>query len=283
MYTLPKKRFFTLGKRRVAHNLEGEGEPLLCVHGFPTTSFLYSGIIPALSHMGFQCGAPDLMGLGDTLVPNQQDMSIESQGTYLFQYHREVFDQPQVLIVGHELGAALALTLALQKPGMVRALVLVSPLFYDAWPTGAMTQLKRAARVPVLFHGLMRSGIALHTAHKTLRSGFYDLPSADRYVTEFLRPFRNSPSSHERLRSLLNDLNPRLTVTFARYLHRIRIPTLIIHGEKDPFVPAATVHRLAGELPSASLVTLRECGHFPQAEQPEIVASLIAQFAQKLP
>ncbi|MBU1241460.1 alpha/beta hydrolase [Myxococcota bacterium] len=283
MYSLPKKRFFSLGKRRVAHLLEGDGSPALFIHGFPTTSFLFSEIIPAMAHMGFLCGAPDLMGLGDTLVPNQQDMGIESQGTFLYQYHRELFGQPRALVVGHELGAALALTLALQKPGMVRGLVLINPLFFDSWPTGAMTPLKRLARFPLLFHGLLRSGIGLRNMEKTLLGGFYDLPSAPRFVTEFIRPFRNSTSSHERLRNLLLDLNPKLTNTFSQHLNRVKIPTLIVHGEKDPFIPISDSHRLAGAMPGASMVTLRECGHFPPAEQPEIVASLITQFAHKLP
>ena len=70
-----KKRFVKVGKADVAYYEEGNGEPLLLLHGCPFSSYIWRKVIPRLSSH-YRCLAPDLLGLGDTETPEGADWSL---------------------------------------------------------------------------------------------------------------------------------------------------------------------------------------------------------------
>src|SRR5215204_2830468 len=73
-----KKRFVKVGKADVAYYEEGNGEPLLLLHGCPFSSYIWRKVIPRLSSH-YRCLAPDLLGLGDTETPEGADWSLRAQ------------------------------------------------------------------------------------------------------------------------------------------------------------------------------------------------------------
>jgi pimeloyl-ACP methyl ester carboxylesterase len=69
--------------------------------------------------------------------------------------------------------------------------------------------------------------------------------------------------------------NPRL----RQWLHRVRMPSLIVHGDKDGVLAPGYAENLAAALPKATLETIVNAGHYPQIEQCEAVVARIRNFA----
>ncbi len=115
----------------------GAGDPIVFLHGNPTSSYLWRNIIPHLEHAG-RCLAPDLMGMGDSgESPN---------GSYRFVDHSAVLDQwfdavgltGNVTLVVHDWGSALGFHWAKRNPGRVKGIVymeaIVRPVTWEEWP-----------------------------------------------------------------------------------------------------------------------------------------------------
>jgi haloalkane dehalogenase len=127
---LTKQKVQVLG-HAMAYHESGEGEPILFLHGNPTSSYLWRNVIPELRDMG-RLLVPDLIGMGDSeKLPNP------SAETYRFVTHSEYLsafidkvigpDRP-LLLVGHDWGPALAFNWAYQHRNRVRGIVYMEAL-----------------------------------------------------------------------------------------------------------------------------------------------------------
>ena len=126
----------------MAYAEHGDGDPIVLVHGNPTSSFLWREVIPPLSAKG-RCIAPDLIGMGDSAKV------AAGQGAYRFEDHAEYLDtfldllgvDEKVILVGHDWGGALLFDWGRRHPGAVRGVAymetIVTPLTWDDWPEGA--------------------------------------------------------------------------------------------------------------------------------------------------
>ena len=138
----PKQQIRVLGKR-MAYVEVGEGDPIVFLHGNPTSSYLWRNVIPHLEGLG-RCIAPDLIGMGDSekLEPSGPDR-------YRFVEHREYLDalleavgvHANVTLVVHDWGSALGFDWARRHEGAVRGIAymeaIVKPLVWAEWPEAA--------------------------------------------------------------------------------------------------------------------------------------------------
>ena len=105
---------------------------VLCLHGHPTWSFLYRRMIPLMCGAGYRVVAPDLPGFGRSDKPaNETPYSIESLRNAVIGFI-EALDLGDLIVVGHDWGATLALTLPMAMPERVKGLVIMN----CALPTG---------------------------------------------------------------------------------------------------------------------------------------------------
>jgi haloalkane dehalogenase len=118
----------------------GDGDPIVFLHGNPTSSYLWRNVIPHVQHLG-RCLAPDLIGMGDSgKLPDPQ------RGTYSFATHARflagflaaVGATERVTLVLHDWGGALGFDWAAQHPEAVRGIAftetIVNPLLWADWP-----------------------------------------------------------------------------------------------------------------------------------------------------
>ena len=138
----PKRRAEVLGSE-LAYVEVGEGDPIVFLHGNPTSSYLWRNVIPHLVSLG-RCIAPDLVGMGDSrkLEPSGPDR-------YRFVEHRRFLDalldslavRENVIFVGHDWGSALAFDWASRHRDAVQGIAymeaIVRPLTWDEWPEAA--------------------------------------------------------------------------------------------------------------------------------------------------
>lgn len=139
---MDKVRVGVMG-RRMAFAEVGAGQPIVFLHGNPTSSFLWRSVMPQLASRG-RCLAPDLIGMGDS-----DKLADPGPGSYRFVEHRNYLDAwfeaveatEDVTLVLHDWGSALGFDWAARHPDAVRAIAymeaIVCPFGWDDWPEAA--------------------------------------------------------------------------------------------------------------------------------------------------
>src|SRR5579862_2841740 len=118
------------------------GGPILLVHGFGTCAFLWRGIGPTLAMANRTAFAVDLFGYGESDRPFDAGFGIAAQADYLDRA-LTALRLTKATVVGIDLGGAIAMHLAFNRPDRVDRLILVNPLGLDAIPAEDVKQLKR--------------------------------------------------------------------------------------------------------------------------------------------
>ena len=139
-----RKRYADVLGHRMAYVQEGEGAPVVLLHGNPTSSYLWRSVMPELKGLG-RLIAPDLIGMGDS-----DKLGAERSGRYTFACHREFLDAlleelevtDDVTLVVHDWGSALGFDWARRHPARVRAIAYMEALVrpfagWEEWPEEA--------------------------------------------------------------------------------------------------------------------------------------------------
>lgn len=139
-----QKRLRTIKGKQIAYIDEGSGDPIVLLHGNPTSSYLWRNVIPELVGKG-RVIAPDLIGQGDSeKLPASDGLdrySFEVAYSYLHGLLDEIGANANVTLVIHDWGSALGFYWAQQHPTVVRGIAymegIVCPLTWDDWPEAA--------------------------------------------------------------------------------------------------------------------------------------------------
>jgi haloalkane dehalogenase len=138
-----EKRTTTVLGRRMTYVEVGKGDPILLLHGNPTSSYLWRNIIPHLEGLG-RCIAPDLIGMGDS-----EKLEPSGPERYRFVEHRGYLDgvletlgvESGVTLVVHDWGSALGFDWACRHPEAVKGIAymeaFVRPVTWEEWPEAA--------------------------------------------------------------------------------------------------------------------------------------------------
>lgn len=138
----PKKKMARVLGSSMAYAEQGSGDPIVFLHGNPTSSYLWRDVIPELSGLG-RCIAPDLIGMGDSA------RVAAGRDAYRFSMHAEYLEAllevlgvgRDVVLVGHDWGGALLFDWGRKNPSVVKGVVfmetIVTPLTWDDWPETA--------------------------------------------------------------------------------------------------------------------------------------------------
>ncbi|MGF1467984.1 MAG: haloalkane dehalogenase [Sandaracinaceae bacterium] len=147
------KKHATVQGRRMAYVDVGEGDPIVFLHGNPTSSYLWRNVMPHLEGLG-RLIAPDLIGMGDS-----DKLPDSGPDRYTFVEHRAYLDdllaqlgvEENAVFVIHDWGSALGFHWAHRHPGAVQGIVymeaIVTPVRWDDWPENA-TDIFRGFRSP---------------------------------------------------------------------------------------------------------------------------------------
>jgi pimeloyl-ACP methyl ester carboxylesterase len=248
---------------------KGQGQPLILIHGLGGRIYNFRYNIPVLSEH-LRVVALDLKGFGYSERPAAGDYSLTAQARLV----SELMDRlgiPRAAVLGHSMGAAIALRLAATYPEKVDRLILVG----SAPPNGMVPRFA-ASR---LLRPLLRLGTALvlhqpRLREEVLRQGFYDPAFLS---PEMLEEFRRSASirgSTNAIASLLSDVARDEPVD----LSRVSQPVLLLWGEGDRWTNLSLARRLADELPDARLQVIDRARHMVLEERAEEANKVILAF-----
>jgi pimeloyl-ACP methyl ester carboxylesterase len=278
------KQRVRVGAATVGYVEDGQGPPVLLLHGCPFSSFVWRGVIARLRGR-FRCIAPDLLGLGETETAPGADWSLPAQAaTILGLLDRLGIGRAD--LVGHDHGAAVAQLIASGHPHRVRRLVLTDAEAYDNWPSADERPFIRATQLPVLgrlvlwawsrpvlFGYALRAGKAVHdpaVLTGELLAGYIAANLADAHRRGKTRRF---------LAGQLDPANHRATLDAVAGLRAFDHPTLVVWGQDDPHFGPDWGRRLLADIPGAvRLELLPATGHLLMEERPDDLARLITDF-----
>jgi pimeloyl-ACP methyl ester carboxylesterase len=283
-------RFARVNGWRMHYVDEGDGDPVLLLHGNPTWGFLYRDVIGPLVQSGRRVIVPDMIGFGLSEKPaREQAHTLDGHTANLVGLVRHL-ELTRVTVVCHDWGGPTGLSLAMSNPDRVRALVVMSTW---AWP-----------RPPAEFHTRLFPWRMMHAPlvgpyllgrHNVLvRRGIYlSVVDRDKFRRDALPAYEAAlPDAETRLLTLcwprwipLDD-SARALARFTwleQELAKSKLPAMIIWGREDDVFDAATfADRFKRLLPHAEGPHLVTGRHFLQEDSGPEIAGLIRSFLNRL-
>src|SRR2546430_9410654 len=282
-----KKRRQVLGLE-MAYVDEGQGDPIVFLHGNPNSSYIWRNIIPYVQEFG-RIIAPDLIGMGDS-----QKLPDSSPGSYTFVEHRRYLDalletldvRERVTFVGHDWGAALAFDWARRHPDTMKGIAYMEAVAetytWSEYPEGARERFQ-ALRSPAGEQMVLEqnSFIEFNLPATILRT------LTEEEMNTYRRPFAE-PGEARRptlswARQLPIDGEPadvaEIVTAYGEWLSQSPIPKLYIQSDPGTILPSA--REFCRAWPAQSEVTVR-ARHYPQEDSPDETGTAIATWLQGL-
>jgi len=261
---------------RLYYEVQGEGPPILFIHGFGANLYTYHDLIPALSRE-HQLFLLDLKGFGKSPKPAGQKYSVEDQASLVIQFILQ-HDLTDLTIVGHSYGGGVALVTALrlieESPHRLRALILIDSAAYPPeFPT-----FIRILRTPVLGPLVMSLLSSRRMARSILKLAFYDETKISEETIEKYAAPLDTPGSHNALIETAKQIVPPNIEEINAGYKKIQVPVLILWGREDKIIPLKYGERLHEDLVNSKLMIFEKTGHIPQEEKPEEAIKLITEF-----
>ena len=257
-----------------AAGTRGGGEPLVLIHGFPTSSHLWQDLVPLLPD-GRRVVVLDLLGYGRSDPPGELTLDIKAHADRLLVL-LDLLGINRACLIGHDIGGGIAQAVAVKAPHRVSHLCLVSSVAFDEWPSREMKMAR--ATLPLTRH--LPATWLLGVLKTELERGYVDADLAARSIDRYVKSF-STPAGRDLLVAHLEALDSVDTTEIGARLGLVPAPTAIIHGAHDPFLPISSARRLHQAIRGSTLDVLDAGRHFLPEEGPERLAELIAELIEK--
>ncbi|GAA1553552.1 haloalkane dehalogenase [Kribbella sancticallisti] len=256
-----------------------DAEPVVCLHGVPSSSFVYRAVLPELASRGLRGIAFDLPGLGLAARPDDFDYSWTGLGRWATAA-LDALGLGRVHLVVHDIGGPVGFEIAAAAPDRVRSVLLLNtivvvdtfrrPLVMEPFAHGPLGQAwLAAARVPVVFRTLMRTigvGPGVPTAEIDAHLRLLLGDDSGRAFLRIMRSFERTAEKRRRYEAVVGS---------SAY------PVGVLWGSKDPALPLRTYGvqaRLAARLDDLPTVPGK---HFLQEDFPAAIAAAVAALAHR--
>lgn len=244
------------------------GAPVLCLHGYPESSRMWTAVMEALAAGGRRAIAPDLYGLGDS----------RSDGPQTFEANLEAFTRfaddiglGRAALCVHDWGGFVGLAWACDHPDAVEALVISDTGFFADGRWHGMAEAVRSEQGEELVAAIDRDGFA-----GLLRSSGEDAFS-DEDIDAYWQPFADGRGQRTTL-DFYRSMDFAKLEPWQGKLAELGVPALILWGGDDQFAPVSGARRFEREIPDSRLVVLDGAGHFVIEERRQRCAEEIASF-----
>ncbi len=256
--------------------LEGDGTPLVLLHGYADSADTWRLVLDRLARQGRRAVAVDLPGFGRASRLRRTDPVLPQLDRFAAAL---VEANPGAVVVGNSLGGCVAIRAAQNDDLPLAGIVPIGPaglglaLWLDLIEGNPLVQFLVMAAAP-LPRPLVQAFVA--RAYRTL--AFAPGAAVDPLV---LRTFASHFADARTVRRYLHTARTILGELHDPFeLERIEVPTLLVWGRRDAMVPHRGAAKLLDAVPGSRLELLDTCGHCPQVEDPERLAELVLGFAE---
>jgi haloalkane dehalogenase len=282
------KQFVNVNNMNMAYVEIGHGDPIIFLHGNPTSSFLWRDVMPVLEPYG-RCIAPDLIGMGDS-----DKFDNPGPDTYTFETHRSFLDgfmqslgiDANVTLVLHDWGSALGFDWANNHRKSINKIcymeALVRPFAdWQEWDEGAAS-LFQALRSPAGEKLILEKNVFI----ERILPGSVLRDLSEQEMDEYRRPFQNSPDRWPMLtwpRSIPVGGTPKNTdeiiSDYSKWMSSNEIAKLFINAEPGAILTGSQ-REFARGWKNQSEVTVKG-SHFIQEDSGEEIGQAIADWLLK--
>ncbi|MEV1333774.1 alpha/beta fold hydrolase [Micromonospora costi] len=276
MSAAERPRHVTVGGRRVRHRVDGDGPPVVLLHGIGRTLRDFTEQHDLLAQR-FRVHSVDLPGYGGSL-PMAEPHDLAALARFVGRYLDVVGVDRPAHLVGNSLGGAVAMRLAVAEPARVASLALVNSAGFGREVTLAL----RLLALRPLGRLLLRPSRAV--ARRTELALFHDpaFATAERiaYALEVARQPYAARVMLETARSLggFRGVRAPWRDELLAQVAALDLPMLVVWGDRDLILPAAHLEAARTLLPRARTHLFRDCGHMPQIERAEEFHRLLVDF-----
>jgi haloalkane dehalogenase len=281
------KSFTTINGKNLAYVDSGEGDPIVFLHGNPTSSYLWRNVMPHLEGMG-RLIAPDLVGMGDS-----DKLDDSGPGRYTFIEHAEylyaLFDEldlNNVTLVIHDWGSALGFNWAALNPEKIKSIIYMEAITgpiesWDDWPEQARNifQLFRSDAGEELIleknffvERVFAGDVGMHRA--------LEKQELDAYIKPFEKEGESRRPTLTWPRQIPIEGEPTEVVeivkNYAKFMSETKIPKLFINADPGSIL-IGKQRELARKWPNQKEVTVNG-GHFIQEVSPDEIGESIKDF-----
>jgi haloalkane dehalogenase len=288
-FPFAKSQMEVLGSS-IAYVDEGEGQPVVFLHGNPTSSYLWRNIIPHLPE-GYRAIAPDLIGMGDSGKPDI-DYRFADHAAYLDAF-LDQHDLRNAILVVHDWGSALGMRYARLNPDRIAGLVFMEAIVPPVLPAATYASLPE----PIAdFFRLMHSD---QGADLVLNQNFFVevvlpkngvlRPLSEVEMEHYRKPFPTPESRKPVLvwpREVPIEGKPADVVVEVNengaWLASSPIPKLMFYAEPGALMPKAVADHLAATVPNLEVRFVGAGTHFLQEDHPQVIGQGIADWLRRL-
>ena len=277
----PRQRINSRGVD-IAYVDTGKGDPIVFLHGNPTSSYLWRNIIPHAASLG-RCLAPDLMGMGESGGSPDGSYRFSDHSTLLDQWFEDMNLTSNVTLVVHDWGSALGFHWAKRHPERVKGIIymeaIVRPVTWEEWPDAAR-QVFQGFRSPAGENMVLEKNIfvervlpgSIFRALSAAEMEIYRKPYQE--VGESRRPTLTWP------REIPIDGEPaymvQLVDEYAEWLSNSQIPKLFVNAEPGAILTGPQ-REFCRTWPNQREVTVKGI-HFIQEDSPHEIGRAIADW-----
>jgi pimeloyl-ACP methyl ester carboxylesterase len=244
----------------IAYTRQGQGTPLVLIHGYPLDHSIWDEVVPLLSPT-FDLILPDLRGFGAS-ASSDESATLADFAADIARLLDSLNIQ-QAALAGHSMGGYVALAFARAYPTRVRGLGLVSSQVLADTPEGKEGRYKTATNVA-------EKGVGVVAEAMTPKL------SADGRIQAIVRALiqKQTPAG---IIGALKAMAERADSTDL--LSAMQFPVVLIHGEADALIPIERARAVESALLQSRLFALKNVGHLPMMESPQETAEALKHLA----
>ena len=261
----------------IAYTDTGEGQPILFIHGFASSSFSWMKMIASMPG-GFRFITIDLQGFGFSEKKCDDGLSPFDQSVIVTDFIKQM-KLGNLILIGHSLGGAISILSLFNEETMskvVRLVLVGSPGYFQKLPDfidDLVSTPTESLLVKMVSEEFLVSMV--------LKQAFFNEEQIDEEAVREYSDILRQDKAKECLIAAAKQVAIANTKAFQEKLRGITIPVLVIWGREDRMIGLADAYALKSGMKNAELKILDNCGHFPQEEMPEATAEIIAEFIGK--
>jgi haloalkane dehalogenase len=270
----------------IAYVDTGKGDPIIFLHGNPTSSYLWRNIIPHLERAG-RCLAPDLVGMGDSGKAPCGSYRFVDHARYLDAWFDAVVPTGKLTLVVHDWGSALGFHWARRHPDRIKGIAymeaVVRPVTWAEWPEPARPLFK-AMRSPAGEEIILQKNVFI----ERILPGSVIRKLTDEEMAVYRRPYLQPGESRRPMltwpREIPIDGEPpdvvEIANLYAQWLSRSPVPKLFINADPGTIL-VGPQREFCRSWPNQREVTVKGI-HFIQEDSPAEIDQAIAEWYASL-
>jgi pimeloyl-ACP methyl ester carboxylesterase len=260
---------------------EGQGQPLLALHGFPTSSYDFAHVWPALTRSR-RVVTLDFPGFGFSDKPADYSYSLFEQADIVEMVARDL-GLGKVDLWAHDMGTSVATELLSRRAAKLLSFEIDRLVLMNGSVHAEMAHLTPAQKLlrRPLVGPLFARAVNLTTYRLQLKRVLMRQIAASEIDDQFA--LMRYKDGHLRMPAIIHYYDERIRFR-RRWIGALEAfdgEALILWGARDPVAVMAIGEQLARETPRARLLRLEDVGHYPQLEAPDEVVAQLEQFLQR--